>query len=240
MSTLHPYSIFPLGDSALTIEFGNSISRQLNARVLDLYHRIHSSDLPFSDLAPAYGSLTVFYDLALVHSKKPEDKTAFEVMAMLIEALAGESGSPPELTTRSIEVPVCYEEEFGPDAHRLATEKGITVEELIRLHSGTSYRVYMLGFLPGFAYMGDVDERIATPRHAQPRSHVHAGSVGIAGRQTGIYPLHSPGGWQIIGRTPIQLFNVTGTEPAFFRPGDEVKFYSITRHEFARYQNRTA
>jgi inhibitor of KinA len=136
---------------------------------------------------------------------------------------------------REISVPVCYESPHAPDLATAAELKGLSTEAFIRIHSSVSYRVYMLGFLPGFAYMGEVDESIVLPRKDTPRTVVPKGSVGIAGKQTGIYPTGSPGGWQLIGRTPIRLFDPEAANPAFFQPGDIVRFYSITADEFENY-----
>jgi inhibitor of KinA len=133
-------------------------------------------------------------------------------------------------------IPVCYAKTFAPDLEDLALQNKISQEEVIRIHTSATYRVYMIGFLPGFAYMGRVDERIVTPRRSQPRTMVPAGSVGIAGEQTGIYPFASPGGWNIIGQTPVALFDVKRKQPVLLQPGDEVTFYSITEHEFTNYQ----
>jgi inhibitor of KinA len=134
---------------------------------------------------------------------------------------------------------VCYAERFALDLEELVQQKHLSKQEIIQLHTSITYRVYMIGFLPGFAYMGEVDEKIAMPRRQQPRTAVPEGSVGIAGAQTGIYPFTSPGGWNIIGRTPLKLFDKDKEEPTFFKPGDEVTFYSITEDEFAHYQSRT-
>ncbi|HEU4471011.1 MAG TPA: 5-oxoprolinase subunit PxpB [Flavisolibacter sp.] len=240
MPALHPYSIFPLGDSALTIEFGNTIDRDLNDRVLHLFYCLQGSGLPYTGLVPAYSSLTVHYDTAAIRAQLQPGKTTFEQMAKWIEELAGEESLPVLSGSRLVEIPVCYEESFAPDAQWLAMQKGISIEELVQLHTASSYRVFMIGFLPGFAYMGEVDERLAWPRRQVPRLSVPAGAVGIAGRQTGIYPLPSPGGWQIIGRTPLQLFNRSKKEPVRLRPGDEVKFHSIDQYEFTHYEDGIA
>eukprot|EP01136_Pigoraptor_vietnamica_P038048 Opistho-1_new@106825 len=131
-----------------------------------------------------------------------------------------------------ITIPVCYDLSLAPDLVELATLHQLSVEEVIQLHTAQTYRVYMIGFLPGFAYMGSVDERIRTARKANPRTKVPAGSVGIAGEQTGIYPLDSPGGWQLIGQTPLPLFDATRTDPCLLQPGDEVQFCSISLTAF--------
>ena len=136
----------------------------------------------------------------------------------------------------SYTIPVCYDDEFAIDLPWIAEQKNLTREEIVLLHSSRQYHVYMLGFLPGFSYMGEVDERIVVPRKPEPLP-ISAGSVGIAGKQTGIYPLNSPGGWQIIGRTPLKMFNKDNDEPCLLKAGDSVEFYSITIDEFNHIQN---
>jgi inhibitor of KinA len=238
MNVYHPYTIFPLGDSALTVDFGNLIDEEINRKVLDLFRQMKEERLPFIlDLLPAYSSLTIYYDVAEVHALSGEGKTAFETMADIIEAYTSKSARPANAEERLIEVPVCYNEKYGPHLPEFSEEKGISVEDIIEIHTSKIYRVYMIGFLPGFAYMGEVEDSIAIARRAIP-SNVVPGSVGIAGKQTGIYPLHSPGGWTIIGRTPLRLFNKDETDPVLFHPGDNVKFYSITENEFANYKGR--
>ena len=230
------YTIFPLGDSALTIEFGQVIDREVNKRALALFRQLKSLSLPhLTDVVPAYGSLTVYYDTVALLEETGGEKTAFEAVSEIVrQLLEGEHLSQVDISPRHIRVPVCYAARCAPDLEALADEKGLTPQEVVHLHTSGTYRVYMLGFLPGFAYMGEVDERIAMPRKDKPQ-RVAAGGVGIAGRQTGIYPLASPGGWQIIGRTPLKLFHRKNEHPVLFSPGDTVTFYSITEDEFAHY-----
>lgn len=236
MSRYHPYTMFPLGDAALTIDFGNSIDDETNQKVLQMYHQIRSAHIPYiTDLVPAYSSLTIYYDVISVYSA---EHSAFEVLSELIENITEETPQPYSSTKRVIDIPVCYEPRYALDMNEIAREKNLSAGEIIALHTSKIYRVYMLGFIPGFTYMGLVDERIAVPRKTEPRLNVEAGAVGIAGRQTGIYPLNSPGGWQIIGKTPVQLFNKNWTQPVLFEPGDEVKFYSITEDEFEDFKKR--
>ncbi|MDB5197332.1 MAG: hypothetical protein JWP88_1703, partial [Flaviaesturariibacter sp.] len=136
---------------------------------------------------------------------------------------------------RQLRIPVCYDQAFAPDLKTVAAQAGLSVEEVIHIHTHTSFRVYMIGFLPGFAYMGEVPDAIAVARRSEPRTKVSAGSVGIAGKQTGIYPFDSPGGWQLIGKTPASLFRKKEASPTLFQPGDEVLFYPITINEFTNY-----
>jgi inhibitor of KinA len=186
------------------------------------------------ETVPAYSSLTVYYDLFALQKMLNGDKSSFEfIRRKLDERMALPVGDTNE-SSRAVDIPICYEAEFGPDLQQLAKQKNISAEELVRIHLSRSYRVYMLGFLPGFAYMGEVDERISSARKVQP-TMVVAGSVGIAGRQTGIYPFQSPGGWQIIGRTPLRLFDTGRSEPSLLKAGDMVRFISISKNEFANY-----
>lgn len=240
------YVYYPLGDSAITIDFGNKMDETINRYVIALFHHLQkNSPEGVTEAVPAYSSLTVYYN-PIYASKQSDKKTAFEWMRLQLDNILKKNTITGEFTYREMKIPVCYEKEFAPDLETLAAAKKLTPEEVIRIHSAKKYRVYMLGFLPGFAYMGEVDETIATPRLKQPRQLVTAGSVGIAGKQTGIYPLDSPGGWQIIGRTPLKLFNVSSSSPAgtsgnpisLLEPGDEVQFYMITKNEFEDFQSR--
>lgn len=231
------YTIFPLGDAALTVDFGNCIDEGLNANVLRLFGKLQNLSPHIIDLVPAYASLTVYYD---VLSLRSQGRSAFETMKAMIEPLLHGEESGVALQNRRIAVPVCYAKGFALDLEEVAAQKNLSIEDVIRLHTATVYRVYTIGFLPGFAYLGKVDSRIAAPRKPQPRTAVPAGSVGIAGSQTGIYPLPSPGGWNIIGRTPLKLFDAAREESVLLRPGNEVCFYSITKDAFDDYQRRIA
>lgn len=230
------YRIVPLSESALTIDFGNRIDEATNDRVLQLFAQLRHRFSFVNDLVPAYSSLTVHYNVSDLHTT---GKTAFETVQEMLLPFLASSGTVTQ-PNRRLKVPVCYAKPHAPDLEEMAAQKNISIETLVQLHTSKTYRVYMIGFLPGFAYMGKVDEILATPRRTQPRTHVPEGSVGIAGEQTGIYPLVSPGGWNIIGRTPLKLFSAGSDEPVFFQPGDEVQFYSITEDEFAHYQDRIA
>ena len=228
-------NIFAIGDSALTIELGNFINEDVNSKVLSLFRSIQNDPLPgVIEAIPAYTSLTIYYDVFQLSKLVPQETTVFDWMSNQIEERLNKSTDNSEASSRLIEVPVCYDKEFAPDIEQLAHVKGITVDEVINIHSSKEYRVYMLGFLPGFSYMGEIDERIAMPRQPQPKP-VAAGSIGIAGIQTGIYPLASPGGWQIIGRTPLQLFDPSKEDPTLLKTGDRVRFISISKDEFENY-----
>lgn len=230
-----PFTIFPLGDSALTIDFGNTIDEAVNKKVQHLFQQLKSASTFIIDVVPAYSSVTVYYDvlgLKTIHNN-PFEGAKDLVLPFLVEE------QPVSLSTpRQIRIPVCYAKPYALDLEEIASQKGLLPEEVIHFHTSETYRVYMIGFLPGFAYMGTVDERIAAPRRSQPRTNIPAGAVGIAGIQTGIYPLTSPGGWNVIGQTPMAMFDAQREDPVLLQPGDEISFYSITEDEFANYQGR--
>ena len=237
MNQLPAYTIFSLGDNALVIDFGNIIDEQINKLVHSVFYQLQNDPIPgMIEAIPGYSSLTIYYDVVFIRSKLNKQVPAFDWISetvkkhLLTENI--ETGDPQTL----IRIPVCYNEEYGPDLGLIVSQNKISPEEIIRLHTAVTYRVYMLGFLPGFTYMGMVDERISSPRKQQP-APVEPGSVGIAGRQTGIYPFKSPGGWQIIGRTPLKLFDKEKVNPVLFKSGDHVQFYSITSDEFVHFQN---
>lgn len=231
------YSISAINETTLTISFGNSIDPEINKKVFQLYHHIlsvrHSSWL---DIIPAYSTLSVVYDVVAI---RQHHSSAFDWMKNQMEKLLAETQENDTIQPRLIQVPVCYDAEFALDAGRISREKNISLNELIQIHSSTLYQVFMIGFLPGFAYMGSVDPRIATPRISTPRTKVLTGSVGIAGEQTGIYPFDSPGGWNIIGRTPLKVFDLNADQPVLFQPGDQVKFINITKAEYDSFDSTT-
>lgn len=237
MNQLPPYHIFPLGDNALVIDFGNTIDEQLNKLVHSIFYQLQHDPIPgMIEAVPGYSSLTIYYDVLFIRNKLNKPSTAFawvsECLKKYITTGNIETGDPEIL----IRIPVCYEKEYGTDLEFISSQNKISVEEFIHLHSTAIYRVYMLGFLPGFTYMGLVDEKISSPRKQQP-APVEAGSVGIAGRQTGIYPFRSPGGWQIVGRTPFKLFDKEKVNPVLFKSGDNVQFYPIAGDEFIYLKN---
>ncbi len=227
-----PYRIFSLGDRAITIDFGNRIDELINEAVIQECNKLRQH--PFQgmiEVVPAYSSLTIYYDIVALHKLVPAGSTVFEWVKQKTQETLTRSTVAGPFTERLIKIPVCYEAEFAPDLPALAAAKKLSTEEVISIHTSKQYKVYMLGFLPGFAYMGRLDERIEMPRKAQPEN-IAEGSVGIAGKQTGIYPMASPGGWQIIGRTPLKLFDITNQEPTLLKAGDRVEFFSITKEEF--------
>jgi inhibitor of KinA len=229
---LTPYHIYPCGDHAVTIELGDKISADVNQKVISLFHYLSDNKIEgIKDVIPAYNTLTVVYDTFLI-KKKNKAISVYETMCLHLQQAAALIKEDIAVASRLMKIPVCYDPLVAPDLISLAEMRGLTVEEVIRLHTAKNYRVYMIGFLPGFAYMGSVDEKLITPRRTQPRTIVPAGSVGIAGEQTGIYPFESPGGWQLIGQTPVQMFDAKNTTPCYLHPGDEVQFHAISIDEF--------
>lgn len=226
------YELFALGDTAITIDLGNRIDKKINEEIISRYNQFRQEPLTgMIEVVPAYSSLTIYYDLTIVRKKIQPGSTAFSYLCKEIEKKLSQPVQNIKKEKRQVRLPVCYEEDFAPDIDQLAKQKNISREEIIRIHTSSSYHVYMMGFLPGFAYMGEVSEAISTQRKAQPVSIV-AGSVGIAGRQTGIYPFDSPGGWQIIGRTPLKLFDSNKVDCSLLKTGDEVVFFAISKEEF--------
>ncbi|MDY6986174.1 MAG: 5-oxoprolinase subunit PxpB [Candidatus Thermoplasmatota archaeon] len=209
------------GDSALIIELGNEINERCNEKVVALAKELKSVE-GVLEIVPAYRSLLVYYDPSIIEFDDLKDKSEERLKRTKASIAKG----------KTFEVPVCYGGEFGPDLGFVARHNGLSDEEVIEIHCSGDYRVYMLGFLPGFPYLGGMDERIAALRLEKPRTKIAAGSVGIAGKQTGIYPVESPGGWRIIGRTPLSLYNPEAEDPVPIRAGDTIRFKRISEKEF--------
>ncbi|MEJ8843422.1 5-oxoprolinase subunit PxpB [Lacibacter sp. H375] len=223
--------IIPVNESSLLICFGEVIHEDVHARVTQAKASIEANPFPgFVETVPAYTSLAVYYNP--VEVEKKNDSASTTVLQILQQLL--EINNTDHLFTNGaqIELPVCYDPLFAPDLTATAEALKLSVEELINIHAGKIYKVFMIGFTPGFPYMGTVDERIFTQRKTQPRLKVEPGSVAIAGNQTGIYPFATPGGWNIIGRTPLLLFDRNRSNPFLLKAGDEVKFKQISKEEF--------
>lgn len=218
--------IVPASDSSILVEFGDRIDSEIQDHVLGLFHALCAlDDRRIRNLHPGYVSLLVDFDpLALSHQ---------EVLA-LIESLPSNRAAAARDGSAIVAIPVCYDVEFGPDLADVSAYTGLSAEEVIRLHSSATYRVCFLGFTGGFAYLGGMPEVLHTPRLATPRRAVAAGSVGIAGGQTGIYPTETPGGWRLIGRTPVQMFNPLAQPPTRVQSGDILRFDPINRVAFER------
>ena len=233
------YKFFSIGENALTIDFGNVISTNLNDKVLQLAEFIEQNNfVGFIELVPAYSSLTIYYNLCLVRKHFKQFPTAFSAVQNFVETVLKNLSKVEIPTSRLIKIPVCYDKNYAPDLEFVAKNANLTKDEIIKIHSSGNYRVFMIGFLPAFPYMGEIVEKIITPRKPSPRVKVEKGSVGIAGKQTGIYPLDSPGGWQIIGKTPIEMFQPENEQISYLQTGDSVQFYPISASEFSKIKNR--
>ena len=220
-------TISPVGDCAISIDFGQVIDPKLNRHIRQIIEQIKDLQLDgIIELVPTYCALLVQYD-AMVYS--------YSDICRILEPTLQESvtDSANELVT-IVEIPTVYGGEFGPDLGFVASYNHLSEAEVVSIHSGTDYLVYMLGFIPGFTYLGGMDPRIATPRLSSPRTLIPAGSVGIAGEQTGTYPSDSPGGWQIIGRTPVTMYDMSKEQAALLQAGDYVRYVSIDENEFHR------
>ena len=213
------------GDSALIIEFGNEISVDINKKIRKMMDDIKKENIDgIVELVPTYCSLLINYDVLKIDYNTLVEKLK-TFLNNNLETAEGE-----EVTL--IEIPTLYNDEVGPDLSYVAEHNKISKEEVIKIHTGTDYLVYMLGFMPGFTYLGGMSEKIATPRLESPRLQIYPGSVGIAGKQTGMYPSMSPGGWRIIGRTPLKLYNPDSDTPVYISSGDYVRYVSISEEEY--------
>lgn len=220
------------GDLGLVVEFGDRIDPAINRRVHDLFVVLDAARMPgIVDLVPTYRSLLITYD---------PQQLPLEELRRVVEATEQGLSATPGPAPRVIEVPTAYGGEFGPDLSFVASHNHLTEAEVIAIHSGTDYLVYMMGFSPGFPYLGGMSERIAAPRLDTPRTAIPAGSVGIAQAQTGIYPVESPGGWRVIGRTPIALFDPFRTPPVLVEAGDYIRFVPMAPDDYHAIGTRVA
>lgn len=214
--------IKPYGDQALIVEFENKIDVAISNQVITMYHALKGIK-GIKYLIPAYHTLTIGLN---------RDKTETNFIYKEIERFKQSNQSQKNELSETLTIPVCYEPPFDLDTKEVEQITGLTKKEIVSIHIRQSYQVFMLGFLAGFAYMGEVDQRLHCPRKMNPRKEVPMGAVGIAGAQTGIYPIQAPGGWQIIGRTPLPLFDPSSAQPARLKPGLKVRFRAISLDEF--------
>ena len=212
------------GDSALSVEFGNEISEAMSRNIRAYKTLLEKAGIPgIVETVPTYRSLMVYYDPLVIRYGPLREK---------LEQLLSEMGEAEIAPGPVLEIPVLYGGEMGPDLPFVAENAGLSEEEVVRIHSSAEYLIYMLGFTPGFAYLGGMDERIAAPRLRQPRVRIPAGSVGIAGTQTGVYPIDSPGGWQLIGRTPVKMYDPDRGKPILPEAGQYIRFSPVTQEEY--------
>ncbi|GKU80553.1 kinase A inhibitor [Paenibacillus sp. L3-i20] len=235
------YELFPLGDSCVLIRLGTTINEDTHKIVIAVTRLLQNNDIVgINDIVPAFASVAIHYNPVQVwKSRRREEaghETIYDTMCtrlnQLLSKLTLDGISNSNDNQKIIRIPVCYGGEYGPDLGAVAEHCGRTESEVISLHSSGSYLVYMIGFAPAFPYLGGMPKRIATPRRGTPRTVTPAGSVGIAGEQTGIYPIATPGGWQIIGRTPIELFRPHHDQPSLLEAGDRIVFVPITEEQF--------
>ncbi len=212
--------IQPVGDMGLRIGFGERIDPEINREIRSFVNELERHPIPgVVEWVPTYGAVMVYYQPYRIRYRE---------LCQQLEAIEENRVPVTEEDTRVVELPVVYGGEYGPDLGRVAEKNGLSPQEVIQIHSDPAYRVYMLGFVPGFPYLGGMSERIATLRLKDPRPRIPAGSVGIAGSQTGVYPLETPGGWRIIGRTPVRLYDPDRNPPVLLRAGDLVRFRPIS------------
>jgi len=228
------HAIYALGDSAVTISLGEQIDPRTHAQIIAMRRWIDANRFDgLIDCITAYSSLTVLYDVSSVKTSIGQTSVHVYISKYLENAYRLGALQVTDAKGRLVTIPVCYADALAPDMEEVCRTTGLTREEVITLHTGRTYPVYMVGFLPGFAYLAQVDDRLVVSRKLRPRARVEAGSVGVAGVQTGIYPVVSPGGWQIIGRTPLTMFDVKVDPPVLLATGDEVQFCAI---DHAAYQ----
>jgi inhibitor of KinA len=231
--------ITPLGDSALLVRvvenFDDAPENALN-QVLAAQRNLEVAKIPgVIEIAPAYTTVAVFYNPArAVHGGAPAEDVVGWFEQRIREAIFSKSSVPDRSKSPPVDIPVCYDPEFGFDLEEVARRAGISSKQVVDLHRGAEYRVHCLGFTGGFAFLGGLPKELATPRRDVPRKEIPAGSVAIGGKQTGIYSIKSPGGWNVIGRTPLKLFDPQNNPPTHLRAGDRVRFRALTREEFER------
>jgi inhibitor of KinA len=222
---------YPLGDCAVIVKLGHEMNMPTHLTVTQLAHQLNHK--PFTGMiecVPTINTVAVYYDPVKVQSSVM--RSPYQEVCSVLQEIMGTLNKEAVEERKTIDIPVCYGEEFGPDLDTVADYNGLDAKEVISIHTEAQYPVYMIGFAPGFPYLGGMSERISTPRKAQPRQYIPAGSVGIAGIQTGIYPIETPGGWQIIGRTPLPLFQPEVDPPSLLQAGDIVRFVQITREQY--------
>ncbi|SFD90530.1 inhibitor of KinA [Lentibacillus persicus] len=220
----------PAGDTAMRVQFNEDVSPELNRKISAFCKRLDEENVKgVTEWVPAYQAVHVYYNPYFISSERLE--------AILLDIGISDSMHHKETVTL-VKIPVLYGGEAGPDLTHVAENSGLSEREVIERHSEGDYLIYMMGFLPGFPYLGGMSDELATPRLDTPRDIVPEGSVGIAASQTGIYPLASPGGWQLIGRTPVKLFDPNRDEPFHFEAGDKIRFLPISEREYERIDNQ--
>lgn len=229
---------YPLGEKAVTVVFGDSIDPEISHTIRLLERLVQEQPFPgMLSTVASYTTLCVHYDPYTLTAAQVIGNNGIQKWVVhYISRLMDQLHARPNVTPDVIVIPVCYGGQYGPDLADVALHTGLSAEEVVARHTSNTYLVYMMGFMPGFPYLGGLDNQLATPRKKTPRQVVPQGSVGIAGTQTGVYPLDSPGGWQLIGRTPLRLFDPTSEKPILLQSGQQVRFESLDHHDFKAYQ----
>ncbi|WP_378955240.1 5-oxoprolinase subunit PxpB [Pelosinus sp. sgz500959] len=234
--------IIPFGESAILIEFGKGIDPKIHQKVNALTEYLDRHPLPgMIEYIAAFSSVTIVYDPIQVKKLQVDavlgkDQLSYTILSTSVREILAKLSHKVDHTPRIVEIPVCYGGEFGPDLEYVAEYNQLPIDEVIKIHTNGQYLVYMIGFAPGFPYVGGMSEKISTPRRQSPRMSIPAGSVGIAGMQTGVYPIETPGGWQLIGRTPLELFRPNDNPPSLLQSGDVIRFYPISQKEYTEYK----
>ncbi|WP_174612933.1 5-oxoprolinase subunit PxpB [Virgibacillus ihumii] len=229
------YTVSPLGDKAIVMEFGEDMSDEIQKQIRTVSACLDDHPLTgMVEYIPAYTTITIFYNVMEV-LRNSTGTNAYHMMLGEIEKMVSRLPENPDTESNIVEIPVCYGGEFGPDLEVVAHENNLTEQEVIDIHVNGDYTVYMIGFAPGFPFIGGMSKQIATPRKDSPRLHIPAGSVGIAGSQTGVYPIETPGGWQLIGRTPVKLFRPDEEVPILLKAGDSIRFFPISEEQYSNW-----
>ena len=233
--------IYQISENAISIEFAQDISEETLKIITKINQFIKQN--PFSGLQsviPAYTTLTLYFNLVeLMNDAGLKGQTSIEKISGYLKSINLETKDAKKTAGKLIQIPVCYDVKYGLDLEELSSFYQLKKEEIIQLHSSAVYTVYMIGFVPGFPYLGGLSQKLMAPRKQNPRKTIPKGAVGIAGMQTGIYPLETPGGWQIIGRTPIKLFDASKAQPSLLKAGDKIKFEPISISEFERMEKKS-
>nr|WP_077325392.1 5-oxoprolinase subunit PxpB [Virgibacillus siamensis] len=226
------FTVSPLGDEAVVMEFGEEVSSEKQKLIMAVSSYLDNHPIPgMIAYIPAYTTITIFYNAMEVLANLT-GANAYDSMLGEIEKMVSRLPENPETESKIVEIPVCYGGEFGPDLEVVARRNNLREAEVIDIHANGDYMVHMIGFAPGFPFVGGMSEKIATPRKDSPRLQIPAGSVGIASGQTGVYPIETPGGWQLIGRTPVKLFRPDEDIPILLKAGDSIRFYPISEETY--------
>lgn len=226
------YTVSPLGDEAVVMDFGGEVTSEKQKYIMNVSTYLDDNPIPgMVEYIPAYTTITIFYNVMEVLAKSA-GANVFDFVLDEIEQMVSQFPEGSETQSNIIEIPVCYGGEFGPDLEIVARQNNLSKQEVIDIHVSGDYTVHMIGFAPGFPFVGGMSDKIATPRKASPRLQIPSGSVGIAGGQTGVYPIETPGGWQLIGRTPTKLFRPDKEIPILLKAGDSIRFFPISEEAY--------